>query len=266
MENFRIDNWCIYGGTPNLAAIRTALNIDMSTYIAVHTSDMIMSAVYLLLVLSFGGKLIRPLLKDRSGVILKEKPVGTEKPEDVLTAGELIKKKNLLPILRNLGLSILIFMTGGAMTLVVSESFSTLIAILVITTLSLTVSLIPKVHNTRYTFQAGEYIIYVFCIAAGALGNIKELLKAAPIVILFVGFVLFGSFVLHILFCLFFKIDGDTMLITSTSAICSPPFVNVVAAALDCRDLILPGITTGLIGYAVGNYLGALAARLFSLL
>ncbi|MGB9687051.1 MAG: DUF819 family protein, partial [Rectinema subterraneum] len=63
--------------------------------------------------------------------------------------------------------------------------------------------------------------------------------------------------------CALFNIDVDTMLIVSTSAICSPPFVGVVAVSLKARKLILPGITTGIIGYAVGNYLGIALAQLF---
>ncbi len=78
--------------------------------------------------------------------------------------------------------------------------------------------------------------------------------------------VLFGSFILHVLLCSLFKIDVDTMLIVSVSAICSPPFVGVVAVSLKARKLILPGITTGIIGYAAGNYLGiALAEALKAL-
>ena len=33
------------GGTPNLAAIKTALDVDRNIYLAVHTSDMVVSAL-----------------------------------------------------------------------------------------------------------------------------------------------------------------------------------------------------------------------------
>jgi uncharacterized membrane protein len=36
----------------------------------------------------------------------------------------------------------------------------------------------------------------------------------------------------------------------------------VVAVSLKARKLILPGITTGIIGYAIGNYLGIALAQL----
>ena len=72
----------------------------------------------------------------------------------------------------------------------------------------------------------------------------------------FVLFCIFGSLLLHALLCRIFKIDTDTMIITSTSAICSPPFVPVVANALKNKEIILSGLYTGIIGYAIGNYLG----------
>jgi uncharacterized membrane protein len=36
----------------------------------------------------------------------------------------------------------------------------------------------------------------------------------------------------------------------------SPPFVPVVAGALKNKEIIISGITVGLIGYAIGTYLG----------
>lgn len=68
---------------------------------------------------------------------------------------------------------------------------------------------------------------------------------------------------LHAIFYKSFKIDTDTFLITSTAAICSPPFVPIVAMALKTREILLSGLTTGLIGYAIGNYLGISLAYVF---
>jgi uncharacterized membrane protein len=53
-------------------------------------------------------------------------------------------------------------------------------------------------------------------------------------------------------------------MITSVAFICSPPFVPVVAGALKNRHIIVSGITIGIIGYAVGNYLGYIVAEVLS--
>ena len=63
---------------------------------------------------------------------------------------------------------------------------------------------------------------------------------------------------LHAILSKFAKVDSDTMIVTSVSAICSPPFVPVVAASLNNNAVLISGLTTGIIGYAIGNYLGVL--------
>ncbi|MBS4059644.1 MAG: DUF819 family protein, partial [Bacteroidetes bacterium] len=74
------------------------------------------------------------------------------------------------------------------------------------------------------------------------------------------------SLFMHVLLSKIFKIDADTVMITSTAMICSPPFVPVVAGAIKNKEVILPGITIGIIGYAIGNYLGFLIANLLKVL
>lgn len=57
-----------------------------------------------------------------------------------------------------------------------------------------------------------------------------------------------------------------TMIITSVSAICSPPFVPAMAAALNNSAVLISGLVTGVVGYAVGNYLGNAVYYLYSLI
>ncbi len=100
------------------------------------------------------------------------------------------------------------------------------------------------------------YIIMIFCLVVSSMASFSQLSNLNYPLLSYVGFSVFGSLTLHGIFCKIFKIDADTFIITSTSAICSPPFVPVVAAALGNRMVILSGLTTGIIGYAIGNYLG----------
>lgn len=72
----------------------------------------------------------------------------------------------------------------------------------------------------------------------------------------YIAFTIFGSLVLQILFAKIFKIDGDTVLVSSIALINSPPFVPMVAAILKNRDVVIVGLAIGLLGYAIGNYLG----------
>lgn len=72
----------------------------------------------------------------------------------------------------------------------------------------------------------------------------------------YILFIIFGSLLLQILFSKLMKLDGDTALATSVALINSPPFVPLVAALLNNKEIIILGITIGMLGYMLGNYLG----------
>ena len=58
----------------------------------------------------------------------------------------------------------------------------------------------------------------------------------------------------------------DTMTVSSVAYICSPPFVPMMAAAMKNRSVLAAGLAVGVVGYAAGNYLGFLMARLLEVL
>jgi uncharacterized membrane protein len=145
----------------------------------------------------------------------------------------------------------------------VPGSASTAVTILSITTLGIAASFIPAIRKIRKTFQAGMYIIYVFCFVVASMTKFDNLVHIDVRILSFVTFCIFGTVLLHSLLCRLFKIDVDTFIITSVSAVCSPPFVPAVAAALKNKSIIISGLTTGIVGYAIGNYLGISLAYLF---
>jgi uncharacterized membrane protein len=246
------------GGTPNLAAIKEALHTDMNVYLAVHTSDIVLSALYLLAVMTIAKPIFSRFLpvKNWAGPSATIEGTGESPTFSVLFSGKTMRK---LPAA--LGLTVLVVGVSLGVSLVVPQNFQTAVVILLITSLALALSLVPSIRAIPKTFAAGEYMLYVFCVAVGAMGNFSLLINNAPTYFIYVAMVIFGSFFLHAILCAIFKIDVDTMLVVSTSAICSPPFVGVVAVSINARKLIVPGITTGIIGYAVGNYLGIALAQ-----
>ena len=252
------------GGTPNLAAIRAALSVPADLYLAVHASDILLSALYLMFMITIGRKVLSKIMRKHD--VIENYIELEDSGEEFSPLRRLFSKEKALPLLAALGLAIIIFGIGGSFTLFVTPESQTLVVILVITTLSLMTSLIPKVRNLPDTFKFGEYFILVFSAATGAMGNFSRILGTTPMVFLFVAFALFISLIIHSLLCRIFKIDVDTMMISSTAAICSPPFVGVTAMAIKRPSLIGPGITAGLMGYALGNYLGVLVFKLFQLL
>ena len=62
--------------------------------------------------------------------------------------------------------------------------------------------------------------------------------------------------------CRIFKVDVDTAIITSTASIYGAPFIIPVADAIKNREVIVSGLTTSMVGYAVGNYLGIIMGKI----
>ena len=247
------------GGTPNLAAIKTALNVDMNVYLAVHTSDIVLSALYLLAVMTIAKPVLRRFLPVKNWDSDGASPTNLNFDTGF---SEYFKKGQWKKILVGFGLAAAIVGLSLGLSSFIPADFQTMATILLITSLALGASFVPRIRALPMTFATGEYFLYVFAVAVGAMGNIAQIFSSAGTYFIYVALVLFGSFLLHAALCALFKIDVDTMLIVSVSAICSPPFVGLAAVSIKARKLILPGITTGIIGYAIGNYLGVALAEL----
>ena len=80
--------------------------------------------------------------------------------------------------------------------------------------------------------------------------------------LLYIIFARFGSLFLHLLLAKIFKLDADTVVIASVALINSAPFVPMMAAAMKNKSVIISGLTIGLVGYAIGNYMGFIIANI----
>ena len=126
-----------------------------------------------------------------------------------------------------------------------------------ITAFSIALSFWRPLKRVENTFDTGLYFVYVFCLAVATMVSVRDLEFSRYLFILwYIAFAVFGSLALQLLFAKLLKLDGDLTLAASISLINSPPFVPMVAAVLKNNAVILPGIAIGLLGYAVGNYLG----------
>ena len=131
------------------------------------------------------------------------------------------------------------------------------VLILLLTTLAIAASFLPPMRKQQHSFDLGLYCVYVFCLAIASACNVREMDIAGSLPILYyLGFIILGSLILQILFAKLLKIDGDSVMVCSVALINSPPFVPLAAALLNNKDIVILGITIGLLGYMLGNYLG----------
>lgn len=248
------------GGTPNLASIKLALDVDETIYVVTHTYDLIIGVFYLLFMLSVGQRVFLKFLPAYRHADPGSPGVYDFEKDDPYRG--ILKREAFIPLLKALGLSVLIFAVAGGVSLVLPESAQMAVVILLITTLGILCSLIPAVNRIEKTFDLGMYLILIFSIVVASMADIQRFIAASPSILLYVTLAVFGSLLVQVILSKLFRIDADTVMITSTAFICSPPFVPVVAAALRNREIIVSGLTVGIIGYAAGNYLGVMIAYL----
>lgn len=257
------------GGTPNLASLKLALHVDENVYIFVHTFDMIISFVYLVFLMSFGIKVFRFFLSRRVAESQSHKEdvleFNTQGSEQIYSG--IFTKKHFAKTLGALGLSILIMCAGMGVSLAVSGKIDDmLVLILTMTTLSIAVSFLPIVKKMEKSYDAGMYLVLVFSLIVSSMVDVMSIDYLASInIIAYIAFVIFCSLVLSVILSKIFKVDADTMVITSVALINSPLFVPMIAENMKNKKVIITGVAIGVIGYAVGNYLGIVVNTLLSI-
>jgi uncharacterized membrane protein len=251
------------GGTPNFVAIKMALNVDPNLFIIVSTYDMIVGAGLVLFFITVAPKIFRYFLPKYSGsnVDSLEASVISKETENLDDFRGMLQKKYIVPLLKAFGISILIFALSFGLSLALPSLPQMVVVILTITTLGILASLIKSINKIEKTFQLGMYLILVFSLTIASMSDLKTMLDIKMLnLIMFITWCYFGSLLLHIILAKIFRIDADNFLITATAFIFSPPFVPLVANALKNRDVIVTGITGGIIGYVLGNYFGVALA------
>jgi len=250
------------GGTPNLAAIGTALEVNPNTFVLINTYDMVLGSICLFFFLTGAQKLFNKVLPhfNESHEQFKLKKVIAEN-EGIDNYLGMLTKKGIFQLLIALGLSVLILGVSFAVSQLVPKTSQTVVIILSITTLGLILGTIKSISSIEKTFQLGMYFIIVFSVVIASMANLRNMFQIDFLnLFMYVAFAVFGSIIVHVFLSFLFKVDSDTTIITMTALTFSPPFVPIVAAALKNKEIIITGITTGILGYAFGNYLGVALA------
>ncbi len=262
------------GGTPNLASLKIALDVDAETYIFVHTFDMIISFVYLVFLMSFGIKVFRLFLRQQDNKTTRQQDSKTTRQQDNKTTSQslaysgIFSKKHFSKTLGAFGLAILIVGVGMGVSFLISGKVDNmLVLILTMTTLSIAASFLPFVRKMEKSYDAGMYLVLIFSLVVATMVDITAIdYKAGINIIMYIAFVIFCSLILSVILAKIFKVDSDTMVITSVALINSPLFVPMIAESMKNKKVIITGIAVGVIGYAVGNYLGIIVTQVLNAL
>lgn len=251
------------GGAANLASVKQMVGLSTENFVMLSTCNLIVSFFYLMFLMGGGVTMARKIV-GRKSYVVQEVEVSDENPYR-----DFAKRESIIQLLKVLGVSLVVMgISVGVGTVVGGESGISMVAlILTITTLSLLMTLSKKVRSWDKSYDAGMYLIYVFCLVMATMADLSSInWQQSLFVLLFQAVIVFGSLFMTILFARPLGVDADTAVITSNTLVNSPVCVPMIAATMKNRDVVVVGITNGLAGYAVGNYLGYLIFQLLMVL
>jgi uncharacterized membrane protein len=236
------------GTTANMSAIGLALGARQETFVLLNAADVVAGGAYLLFLVSVGQRAAQLVLPRFSGSADVEVPASSAAPVQL----------RAMAIAVALAVAIVGLFVGASHVLF--SVLEPLFVLLGITSAGIAASVSPRVRRLSGSYEVGEYALLCFCVAVGSLADVRLLCGHSPTLTLFVFAVMTAAIALHLVLAALFRLDADTTLITSTATIFGPAFIGPVAAALKNRRLVAPGLTLGLMGIALGTYLGLATA------
>lgn len=265
------------GGTMNFNALGAALGVDPTTITLVLTFQMLITFPLIMFITGGGYRLFRKILPfpDESTSISK---LGSNiEDHGIENYGMMLNKKVFPKTMLGLLLSIGFLAIGAGLSLLFynlgivgdqetgTGKLNELVIILTITTLSIIASFSKKIRELPKTFELGMIFILIFSIAVASQFNPYSIDMSAISLGLFVLYIMLVSVIIHIIFCRFSKINGDLYTVAQVGLFCSPPFIPPVVGAMGNKKVLISGIVIGLIGYAIGTYMGVGIAYLLKL-
>ena len=255
------------GGMVNAAAIQAIFGVKEHSYVMMCSYDIIISFLYLVFLVAVGYRLFRWLYGERGEKSLTQ----SEKEELDRQIAEakrnpyegLWSKAGLVELAKIVGFTLAAVAISAGVALPCGDDWFMVVFILVVSTLGVVFSFIKPVRKLERSFDIGMYLIYIFSIAMASMADFSELNLAEGLdQILYLVVAVFGSLVLHAIFCRLMRVDADSMTVSSVSFINSPPFVPMMVAVLKNRKSLIVGLGAGIVGYALGNHFGVLMASL----
>ena len=259
------------GGMVNAAAIQAIFGVKEHSYVMMCSYDIIISFLYLVFLVAVGYRLFRWFYGERGEKNLTK----SEKEELDRQIAEakrnpyegLWSKAGLVELAKIVGFTLAAVAISAGVAWPCGDDWFMVVFILVVSTLGVVFSFVKPVRKLERSFDIGMYLIYIFSIAMASMADFSKLELADGLnQILFLVVAVFGSLVLHAIFCRVMRVDADSMTVSSVSFINSPPFVPMMVMVLKNRKALIVGLGVGIVGYVLGNYFGFLMAKFLEML
>lgn len=238
------------GGGANFAAVGAALGTSGDLFAAGVAADVIVTAVWMAICLTV------PVLLARARGTADEI---VDRPNVGEAGGRLYATLGSVEILDVALLAVIALGTLWA-SAALGRVLPALPSVLWLTTIALVLAQIPQVQRIRGAGVIGNWLILLFLASNGAKSVVANIIAVGPPVMWFAlttvavhGVIIFGVGMLV-------RLDPRTLAVASQANVGGSASAMALASARGWASDLLPGVAVGLLGNAVGNYLGIAVA------
>lgn len=239
------------GGSLNFVAVGRALDLPPALFTATAAADNVLTAAWFMATLfipSLFFKIKHHQISEKNtstGTPQSWNPVSAEVPMSLVS----------LSLLLALGLGLL-QLTQWLSEVLGNVGLGWIPSILILSTLALVVGHLPAVRKLKGSFLLGYLAMHVFFVVIGISSKFSLILEVGLEVFYFTALVVLvhGLFLFAVV--RWRKGNAIEASVASQAAIGGPSTALAIAISLKRPDLALPGLAVGMLGYAVGTYLG----------
>ena len=247
------------GGSLNFVATAQAVQLDdPNHYVAALTADTIGAVLFLILLmvmpaLAFVRRLMPSRYYSEAGVNL-----GTEAGQQETASA---KPFDIAGLAAAMATSFIICALADLISAKLGqESYS----ILIITILALLVAnfMKPLVKRFNSEFEVGTFFMYMFFVTIGAGADVATIAGVALPYVLLICLAVAMFFVLILVVGRVLRLDLAELMVAANACILGPATAAALAAGQGWKDLVTPGMLTGILGYSVGTFIGVAVTKL----
>jgi uncharacterized membrane protein len=113
------------------------------------------------------------------------------------------------------------------------------------------------------SFELGVALSFVFFAAIAAGADVPAMLGVAPLLIVLVLILLSLHLLLLLVLGSLLRLSLPELIIASNAAVLGATTAPALAATKGWRDLVTPGVLVGVLGYALGTFVGTALYRVW---
>ncbi|MCO5833498.1 DUF819 family protein [Clostridioides difficile] len=241
------------GGSANLTAIGTGLNVSRQTLAAANAADYVIGVPTLIFMFAL------PAILKNSKKFKKLWPYHVEESElEDCQNEEFMESKewSIKDIAWMLAIGFVVTEVSTILAGYFNSSFSSAARILLVTTISIIIAQLKPVKKLKGNLDLGLFVALFFLCTIGFSVDIKEFLGSTFTITLYCFSIIFASFVFYLGITRLLKIKYQYVILSIVGAIADGPTSALVAASAKWNSLVSVAVVMGVIGGVLGNYAG----------